>query len=157
MEFTELPFDFPGRVFRSAMPYSAYDPHGELIQAFEDHHVSMLVVLAGEEECRRRTGRDLLQIYRDNGFEVIHLPIRDFSVPGLDDVRGAISEVISHAESGSSVAVHCQAGIGRTGMFLAALAKVGKDYSSDQAIRWVRQYIPGAIEVPSQEQFVREI
>jgi protein-tyrosine phosphatase len=157
MEFTELPFDFPGQIFRSAMPYSIYDPHGELIQAFEEHHVSKMVVLADEDECRRRTGRDLLQIYRDKGFEVIHLPIRDFSVPRLEDVRETITKVIFQAESGSSVAVHCQAGIGRTGMFLAALAKVGKDYSSEQAIRWVRKYIPGAIEVPSQELFVREI
>jgi hypothetical protein len=30
-------------------------------------------------------------------------------------------------------------------------------YSSEEAIRWVREYIPGAIEVPEQVQLVREI
>ena len=51
--------------------------------------------------------------------------------------------------------VHCLAGVGRTGMFLASLAKLGMGYSSEDAVRWVREYIPGAIEIPEQEQLVK--
>jgi hypothetical protein len=42
-------------------------------------------------------------------------------------------------------------------MFAAGLAKMGMDLSSDEAIRWIRKSIPGAIEVPEQEQLVRSL
>ena len=47
--------------------------------------------------------------------------------------------------------IHCHAGLGRTGMFAACMAKGGLDYSSEEAIQWVRESIPGAVEVRDQE------
>ena len=155
MEITELPFTFPGKIFRSAMPYSHYDPNGNLITAYKKNNVSMVVMLTSEDESIRATGRNLLEFYQTEGIEVIYLPIEDFGVPELSEVREAIPLVISHSQVGGAVAVHCQAGVGRTGMFLASLAKLGMGYSSEDAVRWVREYIPGAIEIPEQEQLVK--
>ena len=59
MELTELPYTFPGKIFRSAMPYSSYDPDGKLIPAYKNNNVSMVVMFASEDESIRNTGRDL--------------------------------------------------------------------------------------------------
>ena len=157
MELTELPFTFPGKIFRSAMPYSTYDPDGNIMPAYKNNNVSMVVMLASEDESIRASGRNLRDLYRAEGIEVIYLPIEDFGVPEISEVQEAIAFVISHSRKGGAVAVHCHAGVGRTGMFLACLAKLGMGYSSEDAVRWVRKYIPGAIEVPSQEQIVRMV
>ena len=34
MPLTELPFGFPGRIFRSPMPFGPYDLHGEVYDRF---------------------------------------------------------------------------------------------------------------------------
>lgn len=117
----------------------------------------MIVMLISDEESLRITGRDLRSVYNDQNFEVQYLPIPDFSTPEVKDLREAVQQVLAHSRSGEGVAIHCHAGVGRTGMFAAGLAKLGMDLSSDDAIRWVREIIPGAIEVPEQEQLVRSL
>jgi hypothetical protein len=42
-------------------------------------------------------------------------------------------------------------------MFMACLAKIGKGFSPEESIQWVRRYLPDAIEVPEQEQMVRMV
>lgn len=157
MELTELPYTFTGKVYCSAMPFSTYDPDGRLIQAYKNEDVSLIVLLANYEECRRITGRDLRSTYVEEGFEVQYLPIPDFSIPEEEELREAIEKVLDHARSGGGVAIHCHAGVGRTGMFAAGLAKLGLDCSSEDAINLVRESIPGAIEVPEQEYLVRSL
>ncbi len=155
MELTELPFPFPGQIYRSAMPYSAYDPDGELIPAYKKNDISLIVILSSDEEIERLTGRDLQSIYKLEGFETLYSPIPDFRTPEAGEFRDVVEQVLTRSKSGKGTAIHCHAGLGRTGMFVACLAKLGMDYSSDQAIHWVRKIIPGAVEVPDQEQLVR--
>jgi len=157
MEFSQLPFDFPGNIYRSAMPYSSYDPEGRLIQAFQDNKISLVVMLAGPQETLSITGRNLSDEYSDQGFEVISLPIADFDVPELDQVRESIQKILTHTQSGENIAVHCHAGVGRTGMLMACLAKIGMGYSAEDSIQWVRDNLPGAIEMPKQEHLVRMV
>jgi protein-tyrosine phosphatase len=86
---------------------------------------------------------------------VIQFPILDFSTPSdvaafdrtLDRIEAALRE-------GRNVAAHCLAGVGRTGLVAACLAKRVLDLSGEQAIAWVREHIPGAVENRSQEKFV---
>ncbi len=56
----------------------------------------------------------------------------------------------------TTLAMHCHAGIGRTGIFLACMAQDLLGMDAEESIRWVRGYIPGAVETPYQLQFVRE-
>jgi protein-tyrosine phosphatase len=157
MELTYLPFDYPGKIYRSAMPYSSYDPHGKLLSAFKENGISLIVMLTTYDEANHATGRNLAEVYSDEGFEIIRLPIQDFGVPVLSELREVIPDLISQVQEGRAAVVHCHAGVGRTGMFMASLAKIGMGYSADEAISWVREYIPGAIEMPEQEQMVREV
>ena len=85
-----------------------------------------------------------------------HLPIRDMDTP---DARFEASWTESGAElrallsGGSSIAMHCRGGLGRTGMIAARLlVELGSDPRG--AIARVREVRPGAIETRAQEAFV---
>ncbi len=56
MSFIELPFGFPGRVFRSPMPFGPYDLHGEVYDRFCEEQIAVIVLLASDEECLHKTG-----------------------------------------------------------------------------------------------------
>lgn len=154
MEFTQIPFKFAGNIFRSAMPYSSYDPNGRLIGKYLENNISVVVVLVSEDEILEITGRSLLQEYSKLGFEIMSLPIKDFGTPHLRELQKTISQVMQFSQNGKSVVVHCHAGVGRTGLFMAGLAKIGMGLSPKESIRWVRSFIPGALEVDEQEELL---
>ena len=151
---TGLDFGTPGHVYRSPMPFGPYDADHTLIQAYASASISAVVVLAEAEECLRKTGRDLLADYREQGLEVIHCPIPDFAIPTEQSFEQALLAVAARARSGQHTVVHCSAGIGRTGIFMACLAHKLLGLDGDSAIAWVRSYIPGAVESESQVQWV---
>ncbi|MGB2728428.1 MAG: protein-tyrosine phosphatase family protein [Halobacteriota archaeon] len=154
MSLTELPFGLAGHIFRSPMPFGAYDLRGEVVNEYIQKEVSVIVLLAEDEECLEKAGRNLRSLYGEMGFEVIHLPIRDFGVPSNSDLVCAVNLVIEQARAGRNIAIHCSASIGRTGLFIALLAKQVLSLSGEEAIAWVRQYVPGAVETAEQRQLV---
>ena len=151
---TELPFSFPGKIFRSPMPFSSYD-QVEVWQSYIDQDIDLVVVLTEKQEYLVYAMRDLPAYYRSNGLDVLHLPVPDFGVPSDPaEWENGITAVSNSANEGKNVVVHCLAGLGRTGIFMACLAKTTLGLSGDQAIRWVRESIPGALENYNQEEFV---
>ena len=46
MSLIELPFGFPGRIFRSPMPFGPYDLHGEAYDRFCEEQIAVIVLLA---------------------------------------------------------------------------------------------------------------
>ena len=151
----ELPFGLPGRIFRSPMPFRAGDSQGDVFRQYLEQGVSVVVVLVDDPECLARTGRNLRLFYESNGLDVIHLPILDFDVPTQGDLRAAIDATLVRARAGKNIAVHCYAGYGRTGMFLACMARQVLDLPAKEAIEWVRSYVPTAVEVPEQVNVVK--
>ena len=154
---TELPYGLPGKIFRSPLPFSPlFDPGGQLLEAFLAVEVDLVVMLTEPEEVLALTGLDLEAQYQDLGFDVLSVPVVDFSVPEKEPFRAAIMEVQAAAQSGQTVVVHCHAGIGRTGMFTASMAKEILRLDGRSAVEWVRQYIPDAVENQRQFQFVMD-
>jgi predicted protein tyrosine phosphatase len=147
---TELPFGLPGRIFRSPMPFSPYDPAGNALETFRHHEITLIVLLAEAEECLYVTGRHLRVLYLEAGFQVIHLPIPDGGVPSRSALIQLVTTITLHAQAGRHTVIHCYAGIGRTGLVLAAMAKHRLGLSGDAAIAWVRRFIPRAVETPGQ-------
>lgn len=87
----------------------------------------------------------------------LHLPIDDFSVPNDDEqVRLVLQQTLNAAITGQMpVYVGCQGGWGRTGLFLALLAKA---CGVRQPVQYVREhYTPKAVETPEQLGYVERL
>jgi protein-tyrosine phosphatase len=136
------------------MPFSVYDPQGDSLLQFKREKGSLIVLLAEEEECVIRTGLNLKSLYLKQGFQLIHLPIPDFDVPSKEDLEEAIKKTVEHAQAGQNILIHCHAGLGRTGLFVAYLAKRVLGLSSEEAIYWTRKYIPHALETDEQNKMI---
>jgi len=153
---TELPFDFPGRVFRSSMPFGPFDRQGSHWQAYQEQGVELVVVLTEPQEFLVYAGRDLPEFYRSRGLEVIQVSIPDHGLPpDPERFQEVLTRVEQAGEEGRNIAVHCLAGIGRTGTFLACLAAGNLSLSGAEAVDWVRKYIPSALETAPQVNFVK--
>jgi len=85
----------------------------------------------------------------------LHLPICDFNSPSLGQVRAFLEFVETCKADGRGVAVHCWAGLGRTGTMLAAYL-ISKGERAEKAVRRVRAYRPGSIETEDQEVFLED-
>lgn len=152
---TEFPFHLAGKVFRSPTPGSRmFDPENKVLGLFKEKGINTVVVLNDEDEHVRHTGRLLLKRYRQAGYRIIYAPIPDFSAPESGYWDEAIAETIQAIQNGENVVIHCHAGIGRTGIFVALMASQLLDLDGEQAVAWVRQTVPYAIDTQYQRSFV---
>ncbi len=85
-----------------------------------------------------------------------HLPIRDMGVPSLSDALSLCHDLLQAMERGRVVALHCRAGLGRTGTIAASLL-VCRGRSANDAIAEVRRAAPLAIQNEEQAAFVRQL
>ena len=83
-----------------------------------------------------------------------HLPIRDFHAPTIAQIEQAIAIINRFLADNRPVAVHCGAGLGRTGTILACYL-VWQGIAAQDAIERVRSLQPGSIETPGQQAVVR--
>ncbi|MCP4366083.1 MAG: protein tyrosine phosphatase [Planctomycetes bacterium] len=84
------------------------------------------------------------------GFEYKHVPVEDLTAPTMEQVDEFVEFAVSMRKRGKKVAVHCGAGVGRTGTMLACYL-VHQGQSAVKAIEEVRDKRPGSIETSEQE------
>ncbi len=80
---------------------------------------------------------------------VFHEPLEDMEAPSQDQLDRCVSAIERATARNMGVAVHCGAGLGRTGTVLAAYL-VAKGQSAAAAIARVRRLRPGSIETDDQ-------
>ena len=89
----------------------------------------------------------------ERGLELLHRPIRDLSVPTLDDARSLVHELIARRDE--PILIHCIGGLGRTGVIAGCLLRA-LDVPPDEALRrLVAARGTRCPEFPDQRSFVR--
>jgi atypical dual specificity phosphatase len=91
----------------------------------------------------------------DAGLLVFHVPMADMEAPALEQLDRCVSAIRRANERHMGVAIHCTAGLGRTGVVVASYL-VDKGLTADNAIARVRRLRPGSIETTEQAEVVRE-
>jgi atypical dual specificity phosphatase len=94
----------------------------------------------------------------ESGLLVYHEPLEDMEAPSQEQLDRCVSAIARANERRMGVAVHCGAGLGRTGVVLAAYF-VARGLSAANAIARIRRLRPGSIETDEQaaavEQYAR--
>ncbi len=85
----------------------------------------------------------------------IYIGARDFSTPDMKAFRRGLMQSIARMASGDQLYVGCMGGIGRTGLFLAGLAKI---MGTEDPVGYVRMhYLSHAVETEEQQDFITDL
>lgn len=114
----------------------------------------------------RRNGIDVLvsltehplprQWVNDAGLLAVSVPVPDMASPSDRQLDHILATIRKAHESGMGVAVHCAAGLGRTGTVLAAYF-VSTGMSAREALVKVRDLRPGSVETAEQERAIERL
>jgi len=125
------------------------------VQRLQEGGVSVLVSLVEPWEYASTETGPLMVKLTTAGIETVWYPIPDHGAPRNVEVFDAVvRNALGRIAEGVTVAVHCKAGKGRTGLFAACLL-VRHGYTAEQAIERVHAAREGTLKNPEQLEFVR--
>jgi len=136
----------PGRLCACAMP-GTLGNLSEDLRTLNRWGVTHLVSLTSLD-------RSFGNSCREAGIEWVHFPIRDFGVPADPQAFDALMEAsIEWLEQGAVICAHCQAGIGRTGIYLSCLMGLFFGINGLKAVETLRK-TRTALDTEIQRSFV---
>lgn len=136
----------PGQLAGTPLPGGGAHSIDHDLAALRSLGVTMLITL---------TEADLPQepLHR-HGLRNLHLPVYDRESPTVAQIQMLLKRMENLLAQGQVLAVHCLAGIGRTGTVLAAwLVRAG--LTASEALRRVRLLDPQYVQSPGQEAFLQ--
>lgn len=94
-------------------------------------------------------------VFESAGFAFLCLPVPDGGAPTLEQATKFVRFVNEQSTLHQPIAVHCEAGLGRTGTVLAVYL-IAQGDSAEAAIRRIREVEKVAVETPRQIQFLEQ-
>ena len=156
-DFVVLPLPGGGSLIISSHPASL--PAASLQEAIGQygmHGATALLSLTTEQELLALNLGELPEACKAAGLIWWHAPIEDMGEPDESFERwwnahtGALHGLFNNE---GTLAMHCWSGYGRSGT-VAARILVERGMTPDQALVFVRQHRPGAVETVGQERYV---
>ena len=105
------------------------------------HHKGIRAIISLE----RLQPQDL-ETAKQLGFQLVTVPIPDFTPGSLTQREQVLTAIDTFQKIGLPALVHCQGGLGRTGMILALYLVQYKGILPQDAISRIRMLCPGSIE-----------
>ena len=137
-----MPFVHPERRMSGGGDLTAFDDELPAIYSYGVRAVVSLLNIASDA-----------RVYESSGFGFLCLPVPDGGAPTMDQADEFVRFVSAQQLQGRPVAVHCEAGLGRTGTLLATYL-IFQGEPADKAIRRIRNVEPVAVETIRQIQFL---
>lgn len=131
------------RLAAMAQPYSLDE-----YQWLRDQGIQLIVCLTEEPPPR--------SWINETGLFSIHLPVEDMTPPTQDQIDQCMNAIAKGLSNKLGVAVHCAAGLGRTGTMIACWLVQQDRLPPRDAMTRVRRLRPGSIETADQEDAILE-
>ncbi|MDT8392191.1 MAG: dual specificity protein phosphatase family protein [Lentisphaeria bacterium] len=139
--FVRIPLDSPGRLYASPMPYGPYDPFNRLLSDYRKRRIDVVVPLVTDDEVEKKAAKNIFKVYEKEGFQVVRFPIPDLTGPTMEEVTESITQMALLLARGKKMVVHCNAGLGRTGVVLACVMAEIEKKSGDEAMKAIKEHL----------------
>lgn len=147
-----------GALVLTPCPGTQQVPLDESLNQLKDAGVAALVTLLSDEELQQCGLSHFAEAVKNAGFDWFQLPVPDDDVPSqpFETVwQHSEPRIQQHLASGSSVAVHCKGGSGRTGL-IAARLMLAQGVGAAEAIARIRELRPKAFSLAVQQDYVAQ-
>ena len=120
-----------------------------------DQEINCIVSLITKEELKKLDINDFDKTITEYGFEHYSVEIQDLGIPSTNQLgtfKILTKNIIVAIKTEKKVLIHCNAGLGRSGLFAGILVKEMTDIN--HPIDYIRKFRKGAIETKEQEEFI---
>ncbi len=115
----EIPIPAVGRMF--VMPKPSGEWLAEDIKAYKSEGIDFIVSMLTGDEAHELGLEDEQTLCEASGIQFVQYPIVDRGVPNMIDLSKLVVRLSNVVQSGSTIAIHCRAGIGRSGLVAACV------------------------------------
>ena len=120
-----------------------------------NQEINCIVSLITKDELKKLDINDFDKTITEYGFEHYSVEIQDLSIPSTNQLgtfKILTKNIIVAIKTEKKVLIHCNAGLGRSGLFAGILVKEMTDIN--HPIDYIRKFRKGAIETKEQEEFI---
>lgn len=120
-----------------------------------DQEINCIVSLITKDELKKLDINDFDKTITEYGFEHYSVEIQDLGIPSTNQLgtfKILTKNIIVAIKTEKKVLIHCNAGLGRSGLFAGILVK--EMTNINHPIEYIRKFRKGAIETKEQEEFI---
>ena len=120
-----------------------------------NQEINCIVSLITKDELKKLDINDFDKTITEYGFEHYSVEIQDLGIPSKNQFgtfKILTKNIIVAIKTEKKVLIHCNAGLGRSGLFAGILVK--EMTNINHPIEYIRKFRKGAIETKEQEEFI---